>query len=333
MPIRELPENPNLEHLKNEAKSLQHRVRSGDSAAVAAVREFHPRLTESDAAELTAFSRADAQLVTARQYGHPSRPRLRAYVALISRRTRAPHRQTLAFPIQSEPADAGGRARGPVDVGGPTRHGSAGRDSAGPRSRPEHPLRGVTAYEWAALHGSKDIAALLADAGARVPELDRVQEFLAAAMNGEGARVAELMAEDPTLGRASPWNAAGGDRARRGTQSPRRGAAIGRAWLRRQRPTADHAAARGCLPREPGDGAAAAFPRSGSGSGGQVVRLDAPGLGRTQPAAARSRLPEGSREVMCRNRQIPCDCCTFSHITQGRLFGRLRRRGWLSFAA
>lgn len=226
MPIRELPENPNLEHLKNEAKSLQHRVRSGDSAAVAAVREFHPRLTESDAAELTAFSRADAQLVTARQYGHPSRPRLRAYVALISRRTRAPHRQTLAFPIQSEPADAGGRARG--------RHGLR---MGSPARQQRH-----------------------RSAGARVPELDRVREFLAAAMNGEGARVAELMAEDPTLGRASPWNAAGGDRARRGTQSPRRGAAIGRAWLRRQRPTADHAAARGCLPREPGDGAAAAFP-------------------------------------------------------------------------
>jgi len=99
VPTRELPENPNLEHLKNEAKSLQQRVRSGDSATVAAVREFHPRLTESAPSGLTAFSRADAQLVIARQYGHPSWPRLRAYVELISRHTRAPHRQPIGGPL------------------------------------------------------------------------------------------------------------------------------------------------------------------------------------------------------------------------------------------
>jgi len=38
------PGHPSLEHRRNPARSLQQRVRAGDPEAVAAVREFHPRL-------------------------------------------------------------------------------------------------------------------------------------------------------------------------------------------------------------------------------------------------------------------------------------------------
>ena len=44
MPVRDLPGDPSLEHLRNQARSLQQRVRASDPDAVAAVREFHPRL-------------------------------------------------------------------------------------------------------------------------------------------------------------------------------------------------------------------------------------------------------------------------------------------------
>ena len=70
MPVRDLPPDPSLENLKNQARRLQRLVRAGDHQAIAAVREFHPRPTAL--AGLARFSLADAQLVTARQYGFVS---------------------------------------------------------------------------------------------------------------------------------------------------------------------------------------------------------------------------------------------------------------------
>jgi ankyrin repeat protein len=58
------------------------------------VREFHPKLSDvsTGTPAVTGFSRADAQLVTARRYGFASWPRLRAYMDVVARYTRAPHR-------------------------------------------------------------------------------------------------------------------------------------------------------------------------------------------------------------------------------------------------
>jgi ankyrin repeat protein len=72
---RQLPGNPSLEHLRNEAKQLRRRVDVNDPQAVALALEFHPRL------DLASFRLADAQLVVARSYGFPSWPRLHAHVA------------------------------------------------------------------------------------------------------------------------------------------------------------------------------------------------------------------------------------------------------------
>ena len=100
MPTRPLPSDPSLEHLRNEAKTLQRRVRSGDADAAALAGELHPRLTP--ATDLSGFTRADAQLVVARQYGFPSWSRLRAYLESVARYSRSPHRQPVGGPIRNE---------------------------------------------------------------------------------------------------------------------------------------------------------------------------------------------------------------------------------------
>ena len=80
MPTHRLPSDPSLEHLKSQARALQRRVRAGDEAALAVVREHHPRLTRLVAGDVASvgLKLADAQLAIARMYGHPSWPRLPA---------------------------------------------------------------------------------------------------------------------------------------------------------------------------------------------------------------------------------------------------------------
>jgi ankyrin repeat protein len=99
MPTRRLPRDPNLEHLKNEAKALHKQVRAGDSDAVALVREFHPQ-----ASDLPQIKLADAQLTIARAYGFPSWPRLRAHVETIARYSRS-----LREDVQLDETDVGNR--------------------------------------------------------------------------------------------------------------------------------------------------------------------------------------------------------------------------------
>ena len=80
MPVRPLPNDPSLEHLRKEAKRLRVAVRGGDSEALAKVREFHPRAGSA----IESFALADAQLVTARAYGFASWARLRQHLAAIA---------------------------------------------------------------------------------------------------------------------------------------------------------------------------------------------------------------------------------------------------------
>lgn len=43
MPVRRLPHNPSVDHLKQQAKTLQRQVRAEEPEALALVAEFSPR--------------------------------------------------------------------------------------------------------------------------------------------------------------------------------------------------------------------------------------------------------------------------------------------------
>ena len=106
MPPRGLPGNANLEQLKKGAKSFQRAVRAGDPGAAEVVREFHPRLPDAQpgSPELNGFTRTDAQLVVARQFGFPSWPKLKAHLELVARYARSPHEQPVGGPLADERA-------------------------------------------------------------------------------------------------------------------------------------------------------------------------------------------------------------------------------------
>ncbi|MFC9694273.1 ankyrin repeat domain-containing protein [Kribbella sp. NPDC056951] len=90
MPTRNLPNEPNLDHLRKQAKRLLTKVQAGDPTAVALASEFHPVNTL-----------ADAQLVIARSYGFPSWPRIVRHLELVGRYTRFPHRQQVGGPLDT----------------------------------------------------------------------------------------------------------------------------------------------------------------------------------------------------------------------------------------
>jgi hypothetical protein len=82
MPVKRLPPNPNLDHLKYQAKALLrgHAARHPDVAQQ--IREFHPDFPSASDAEIfkASLSLSAAQLTIARAYGFPSWPRLKAHV-------------------------------------------------------------------------------------------------------------------------------------------------------------------------------------------------------------------------------------------------------------
>jgi hypothetical protein len=73
MPIS-LPNNPDLENFRRQARRLQRAARSGDQAALELLAEHHPGPVDRAQLPLSA-----AQLVVARAYGFGSWPRLRKY--------------------------------------------------------------------------------------------------------------------------------------------------------------------------------------------------------------------------------------------------------------
>lgn len=73
-PTRRLPQRPNLEQLRKQAKDLLEHYRSGDSAAIAEIQKF-----ELNPDPFT-FALNDAQRILARTYGYESWPKLKAFV-------------------------------------------------------------------------------------------------------------------------------------------------------------------------------------------------------------------------------------------------------------
>ena len=78
IPSRSLPDSPNLEHLRKQAKDLHQAHQAGQADAFERIRSRDPSLISASHAEIraTTFSRTSAQLVVAREYGFASWPQL-----------------------------------------------------------------------------------------------------------------------------------------------------------------------------------------------------------------------------------------------------------------
>ncbi|WP_432843433.1 hypothetical protein [Dactylosporangium sp. CA-092794] len=83
MPTVFLPDRPNLEHFRRQARELQRAVRAGEPAALARVARV-ARHNPGAGGGAAAFGLAGAQFVVAREYGFTSWPRLRRYLGTVA---------------------------------------------------------------------------------------------------------------------------------------------------------------------------------------------------------------------------------------------------------
>jgi hypothetical protein len=99
MPVRRLPSNPNLDHLKYQAKDLLKERTARSPGTAQRIREFHPRFHRATDAEVfdAQLSLSDAQLTIAREYGFPSWARLKRHIEkpALSDRLDLPHQQRI----------------------------------------------------------------------------------------------------------------------------------------------------------------------------------------------------------------------------------------------
>ena len=146
-----LPENPSLDHLRRQARTLLRQFRAADAEALALLREHHPRPHEP-------LRLADAQLVVARSYGFASWPALRRHMDVVGRFARSPH----TVPPSADAADELLRL-GCVRYGGDSRADQA-RAAALLAERPE--LSGASIHTAAATGDAAAARAFLADRAA-----------------------------------------------------------------------------------------------------------------------------------------------------------------------
>lgn len=99
MPVTPLPSNPNLDHLKHQAKDLMHAHASSAPDIAQRIREFHPRFAKATDAEIFAvdFQLSDAQLTIARQHGFSSWPRMKQRIEkpTLADRLDLPHHERI----------------------------------------------------------------------------------------------------------------------------------------------------------------------------------------------------------------------------------------------
>lgn len=99
MPVRRLPSNPNLDHLKYQARDLLKDHAARIQGAAQRIREFHPRFGGATDSEIfgARLSLSDAQLAIAREYGFPSWTRLKRHIErpTLSDRLDLPHQQRI----------------------------------------------------------------------------------------------------------------------------------------------------------------------------------------------------------------------------------------------
>jgi hypothetical protein len=102
MPVRRLPANPSLDHLKYQAKDLLKAKAARDPAVAQLIREFHPRFAHATDAEIfdAHFKLSDAQLTIAREAGFPSWTRLKRHIEkpTLADRLDLPHHERIEDP-------------------------------------------------------------------------------------------------------------------------------------------------------------------------------------------------------------------------------------------
>ena len=99
MPVMPLPPNPNVDHLKSQARDLLKAHASRELQAAQRIREFHPRFQKwTDAAIFdTRFRLSDAQLTIARERGFASWARLKRRIEkpTVADRLDLPHHERI----------------------------------------------------------------------------------------------------------------------------------------------------------------------------------------------------------------------------------------------
>jgi hypothetical protein len=99
MPVRPLPSNPSLDHLKYQAKDLRKAHAARNPEAAQRLREFHPRFTRASDVEIfdAHLRLSDAQLTIARESGFPSWARLKRHIEkpTLSDHLNLPHHERI----------------------------------------------------------------------------------------------------------------------------------------------------------------------------------------------------------------------------------------------
>lgn len=103
MPVRRLPPNPSLDHLRYQAKDLLIGKAAHDPAVAQLIREFHPRFADATDAEIFAapFKLTDAQFTIAREAGFASWMRLKLHIEkpALADRLNLPHHERVEDPV------------------------------------------------------------------------------------------------------------------------------------------------------------------------------------------------------------------------------------------
>jgi hypothetical protein len=114
MPVRPLPPNPSLDHLKYQAKDLLKSRAARDPATAQRIREFHPHFSTATDDEIFAATLrlSDAQLIIARESGFSSWPRLKRHIEkpTVADRLNLPHHERIegaVFRLAVDLLDAG----------------------------------------------------------------------------------------------------------------------------------------------------------------------------------------------------------------------------------
>jgi hypothetical protein len=103
MPVRPLPENPSLQHLRYQAKDLLKGHATRDAAIAQRLREFHPKWAGASDGEIFAarLTLAAAQLAIAREYGFVSWARLKRRIEkpMPADQVSRPHHERIVDPV------------------------------------------------------------------------------------------------------------------------------------------------------------------------------------------------------------------------------------------